>query len=71
MDAPGQGVGGGQVGVLLLLFPRDAPQFNPLSDLNQDAVGVVVAFRRGEGPLLHFSQMKAASFQGGENLIHG
>lgn len=66
MDAPGQGVGGGwELSLVLSLCPGDAPQFDPLANLNQDAVGVIVTLGRRQGPLVDLLQVEAASLQGG------
>lgn len=72
MDAPGQGVGGDwELSLILPLFSWDTPQFDSLSDLNQDAVGVFITLGRRQGPLVNLPQVEAASLQRGQHLIHG
>lgn len=73
MDAPGQGVGGGrELPLVLSLFPGDPSQFDPLANLSQDAVGVVVVSGgRRQRALVDLPQVEAASLQGGQHLVHG
>lgn len=72
VDAPRQGVGGGpQSSLLLALLPGHPPQFDSLANLNQNAVGVIVALGRHQAPLVHLPQVEAAPLQGGQHLVHG
>lgn len=71
MDASRQRVGGCKE--LFLVSPvltRDPSKFDPLADLSQDAVGVVVV-SGGQRALVDLAQMEASSLEGGEHLVHG
>lgn len=72
MDAPGQWVTGGwELSLVVSLFMGDTPQFDPLTNLCQNAVGVIVSLGRKQGPLVNLPQLEAASLQGGQHLVHG
>lgn len=72
MDAAGESVGGVRegLGVTLLGSGPYLPQPDTLTDLSQDVVAVVVRIR-GQDAQLGFSQVEAAPFEGGQDLIHG
>lgn len=72
MDAPSQGVGGrGELSLVFSLSAGNTTKFDPLTNLGQDAVWVIVTLGRRQGTLVDLPQMEAASLQGGEHLVHG
>ncbi|TNN49987.1 hypothetical protein EYF80_039795 [Liparis tanakae] len=63
VDAPGQRVGGHRRRSLVLsLFLGDTPQLDALSDLSQDAVGILVARGVRRRPLVHPLQSNSGVF---------
>lgn len=72
MDAPGQWVTRGwELSLVFSLFSGDTPQNDPLTNLSQNAAGVIVSLGRRQGSLVNLPQVEAASLQGGQHLVHG